>query len=339
MNKDIYILLIYKQLKGEISPEEKQQLVIWLAEDSKHQEIEKNITSDWEKSQHYNSDVSVDLEKEFSFLKERIAADQEDTTNNKIVKLKPNRTKWLVAAASIALLIFAGIGLWNWNPSNVDGLFVETKTNEEKMVTLSDGTKIWLNQNSRLDYPINFSNPQRIVQLKGEAFFEVAHNPEKPFIVETANTNTTVLGTSFNLKESTENKLTEVMLYTGKVRFENKEKKQIVALHPGQRATYHNQQKKMDPPKNGNPNINSWKSKVLEFRDVPLEQVFQDLSQHFKVDISYLANTMKTCRFNGRYADPILSNILKDISKMYQTKIVEIAKDQFEVQGGTCLIK
>jgi hypothetical protein len=106
---------------------------------------------------------------------------------------------------------------------------------------LPDSTRIFLNKNSSLTYPENFDGLTRTVILTGEAFFEVKRNEHKPFIIEAGNTETKVLGTSFNIKEDAKNKKVEVSVVTGKVQFKAKKNTKNlsdVVLLPQDRVVY-----------------------------------------------------------------------------------------------------
>jgi hypothetical protein len=106
---------------------------------------------------------------------------------------------------------------------------------------LPDSTHIILNKKSSLTYPENFSGDARRVTLNGEAFFEVKHNAEMPFIITAGNTETKVLGTSFNIKQDESKGNVEVSVMTGKVQFmamENEKPVSQITLLPQERVTY-----------------------------------------------------------------------------------------------------
>ena len=102
-------------------------------------------------------------------------------------------------------------------------------------IFLPDGTKVWLLKNSELTYhKINFNKDSRTINLEGEGYFEVVKNPNKPFIINMDNTVTTVLGTSFNLKQDPKSRNVELVLVEGEVLFETS--KAIQNILPGQKV-------------------------------------------------------------------------------------------------------
>ena len=117
-------------------------------------------------------------------------------------------------------------------------LTLTTPRGKDYHVTLADGTEVWMNADSRLEFPKQFTGSQRRVKLKGEAYFQVAKNASKPFIVETDFFNTTVLGTTFNLKAYSA-KDANIVLVEGSVRVNAKGHE--ITLKPGQQAILNSQ--------------------------------------------------------------------------------------------------
>ncbi len=338
MGRDLYILLIYKKMKGEISSEEKTLLSRWLSENPEHQELELKLQADWAKGENYEPNISVNLEEEFSFLEARINAHEKQEKEARIVPISSNKHKWWALAASVAILIFAGVGIWNWKMSKEVWKIALTEELKGESIQLADGTKVFLNENSRLEYPVEFDGNERVVRLQGEAYFEVTKDVKKPFIVETGNTVTRVLGTSFNLKayENEAFPRTKITLLTGSVYFEDKGKKQQVQLMPSQSVAYDPVQKRMGRIKYSTKNANFWHTNVLKFRDEYLEDVLFDLETHFGVEIVFPTQKIGGCRFNGRYENQAVHKILGLIAKTYGAELKETAEGTFELVGGQC---
>jgi transmembrane sensor len=125
------------------------------------------------------------------------------------------------AAAAAILLVLGGAYLYRakvsqiFNPAHQ--LEAYSKNAERKQLILGDGTKVWLSPNSKLTYPSQFNGDKRIVSLEGEAFFEVSHDAAHPFIIQSEQVSTTVLGTSFNVSAYKSQQDINVTLVTGKV--------------------------------------------------------------------------------------------------------------------------
>lgn len=127
----------------------------------------------------------------------------------------------LVSIAAALLLIVGSLYYFKSdilnvvNPIHQQQIF--SSTAERKQLLLADGTKVWLSPNSKLNYPDKFRGEQRLISLDGEAFFEVKHDPEHPFIIKTGAVSTRVLGTSFNVSAYPKHNTINVTLVSGKV--------------------------------------------------------------------------------------------------------------------------
>ena len=234
MNKENYITLLFKKLKGDISLEEQSMLDVWTSQSSENEQLSTQIEKDWQLTEQYEApnDIDLDIAGDFKRLQQRIEQSDnliETPQDNlriahqpigKVVGLNKQKStsRWIgwAAAAVIAL----AVGFWfTSQPAMGDTklLVASTKYKAQKTVTLADGTKVWLNGNSELTYPATFEADHRTVQLTGEAFFDVTKNPTKPFIITTNKAKVTVLGTSFNVRAITAESATEVVVKTGKV--------------------------------------------------------------------------------------------------------------------------
>jgi transmembrane sensor len=143
--------------------------------------------------------------------------------DNSETRSKSSAKKWMVAASLIAGLSISVTAAWYYRYMLLDRVSpIMTKqlvaaNGQMVNITLADGTKVWLNGGSKLTYPESFRGKKREVMLVGEAFMDVAHDPEKAFIVHTGNVHTQVLGTSFNVKAYPEDSFIKVDVKSGKV--------------------------------------------------------------------------------------------------------------------------
>lgn len=160
---------------------------------------------------------------------------------------------------------------------------IETPKSAQYALQLPDGTKVWLNSLSQIKYPIEFVGPQRKVELVGEAYFEVVHNPKQPFIVVTAQQEVNVLGTSFNVfAYPSEPEQTTLIEGSVKVSCGNNE----LMLIPGQQA--HTSidgflsMKTVDTS-----TFTAWKDGDFSFQDTPIKEIMNQLSRWYDVDVVY----------------------------------------------------
>ena len=175
----------------------------------------------------------------------------------------------------------------------------------EYHVVLSDKSEIWLNADSELKFPVNLKGRERRVILSGEAYFKVAHDTERPFVVETDLGNVRVYGTEFNVKRYMGEKEIKTTLVEGSVGFCKKDDKEnYIKIKPGFQISYENggnpvvQEVKVD-------NEIAWKSKQFRFERCPLNEIMNDVMRWYNVDISFSDETLKKLYFTGtlnRYA-------------------------------------
>lgn len=160
-------------------------------------------------------------------------------------------------------------------------------------ITLSDGSRVWLNAGSSIIYPVAFVGDERRVELKGEGYFEVAKDASKKFIVTANRTTTEVLGTHFNINAYEGEKAMEVTLLEGSVAISNSQNKAKVILRPGQQAAL----SKADPDiKISRPNLDqvlAWKNGFFAFNNLDFEEVMKKIERWYDVRVVYLNDVPK----------------------------------------------
>ncbi|PSL23756.1 FecR family protein [Chitinophaga ginsengisoli] len=152
-------------------------------------------------------------------------------------------------------------------------------------VTLSDGTKVWLNAASSLSYPTTFTEKDRSVTLHGEAYFEVAANASQPFVVHTPNQDIKVLGTEFNINCYQDENRIVTTLVTGSVKLDNKGGAASLQLHPGEQAVLNNEN--FDVAAVDVSLYTAWKDGEFRFRATPLVEVLHQIERWYDLDVDY----------------------------------------------------
>ncbi len=214
-------------------------------------------------------------------------------------------------------------------PETVEYNIVKVPRGSEYSLTLADGTKIWLNSETELKYPVRFIGKTRDVKIVGEGYFEVAKDSLCPFIVHSGEVKTQVLGTSFNVKAYSDDKVREITLVSGKVRINaNGEQTELL---PGWQATWDEARQQLNHQQVDVKPIISWTTGMFDFVDMPLEELTVQLSRWYDVDFFFTNESIKTIRFTGAVKR---SNTLK-----YMLDFVSITSDvHYEVKDRTvCL--
>lgn len=163
-------------------------------------------------------------------------------------------------------------------------------------IQLPDGSKVWLNAASSLRFPVAFAGKERVVEVTGEAYFEIAANARQPFKVKAGQQEVQVLGTHFNISAYAEDKTVSTTLLEGLVRVTNGEATQY--LHPGQQAQSDNQSIALVKQ----PNIDevmAWKNGVFRFNESSVEMVMKQLERWYDVEVVYESSNRPATQFMG----------------------------------------
>ncbi len=182
-------------------------------------------------------------------------------------------------------------------------------------IKLADGSLVWLNSGSSLKYPTVFAKNERVVYLKGEAYFEVHSNKKRPFIVQTNALSVEATGTKFNVKSFKSDPLAEVTLIRGKV-FVNKMNSDsrgalITELSPDQHLEYNKTSDHSVVTSGDAYKYIAWKDGKLIFRNEPLSKVVKILSHQFNVDIELQGKELQKYRYRATFENESLDEILK----------------------------
>jgi len=242
-------------------------------------------------------------------------------TEPKVRKLS-NSILFKVAAAVLLIVGVTISGLYLFTKSGQNGMnYAQTEYNQ-KTVYLADGSVVKLNGNSKLVYPDVFNETSREVELVGEAFFDIAKNPEKPFIIKANNAEIKVLGTSFNVLAFKETELVEVFVKSGKVSvtpLENGNKS--IVLQKGDFGKVQN--KKASKDVLSDPNYMSWHSRKLYFVETPIKEVVEILNRSYACNIAINDTSINNYNFNSTYDNASLNTILESICTSYNIEKIE----------------
>lgn len=160
-----------------------------------------------------------------------------------------------------------------------------TSVGGQYQLQLSDGTKVWLNASSSLKYPVSFPGAERVVELSGEGYFEVAKDAGKPFRVKLAkDEEVRVLGTHFNVSNYSDDAQRKITLLEGSVEVAYKNRKQL--LVPGQQATIAEAGLIMSTPGNME-EVVGWKNGLFVFNDADIKTIMKQVKRWYDVDVVY----------------------------------------------------
>lgn len=176
---------------------------------------------------------------------------------------------------------------------------VLTTVGGEYMLQLSDGTKVWLNAVSELEFPLRFIGDERVVRLSGEAYFEVARDEAHPFVVEVEGMRTRVLGTSFNIQAYGNEQSVHTTLLSGKVQVEVEGSGETVILEPGMQAVWERKRQDIYKREVNVENAIAWRYGNFVFVEEDIEMIMRMLERWYDVEFVFEGSKQEKHTFNG----------------------------------------
>jgi len=350
--------LLIKYIAGSATEEERETALAWIRENTENRKY-------FEELKEYYHFTKI-IQKPSGFNKEEgwnrvMAGYYKNQYQSQIQQKKDTRKKLMVrfvisSAAAVLIAFFIGFLANSFITDRKSSLTfneIVVPLGAKSQVTLSDGTKVWLNAGSKLRYPVNFLKDTREVYLEGEAFFDVTKSHKRLFVVKTSKLNVKVYGTQFNVKSYPEENIIQTTLVRGSVAIETNDKsnKRTVFLKPNQSATYYKQlpvskptsevsspeetsaealQKNVTPavekkkaeepdkkivvqPKVDPLPITSWKDKRWVIDGEDLGHLTVKLERRYNVKITFANESLKNYKFSGTLAEETFEQVLKII--------------------------
>jgi len=344
--QDKFRRLIVKSLMEDLSQEEQQELAHWLNADHKNQQILEDVKRTWNRSLTIPSHFSPDTENAWKKVKSKIDVPRQ---NHSIKGLEGNEdyntthksnSLHILWKAAAVILIVIGIGFMAIHiTGNNNGQYTEraetySATSQKSFVQLRDGSRVWLNKNTTLSCETDFNEKTRTVHVTGEAFFEIAKDISKPFIILSGSARTTVLGTAFNLRAYSHENRTELIVVHGKVSFANEHAVELV-LEKGDKGIINNETEEITKSINKNLNFLAWKDERLLFDKTEFESVKKDIETYFSVNIEIASPAIRKCYFTGTFEKPELKDVLS-VMRVTMNINHQKEKDKIVLSGNGC---
>ncbi len=327
--------LIIRHLTGETSPEEEKELQRWLAQLPDNEHYYNEVKKVFELGSHQirnrsNPELNISVDQEW---KKFVTTVERKETPVRTLASENSSPSWLRIAAAVLVLLASGFVINYF-------VFRETETQFQTAsntlpITLPDGSKIILNQHSQLSYSSAFGEKDRKVILKGEGFFEVERDTQKPFVIEINDAQVEVLGTSFNVQNYDSRKEIEVTVQTGVVKFSVPEAKKEVKLKAGEKGVYIKAKRELSSTTNQDINFLAWNTRKLVFTDSDLRSVLATISQIYQVNIILPASVPNTCVVTVTFDHQTLESVL-NVLKTTLNLEYRINGNQIEIISAGC---
>jgi len=291
---------IAKYLSDNSDSKEREALFAWVKEDPANKTLLEDSMEVWEASESTELEFQPNIEAAWNKMDGRLEKARKSSTSEAIIRPVAFFKPWMRIAAAVVLLL--GVALWQY-PNFSSGEMIERQTiaQEKTTIDLPDGSRVWLNQNSSLQYEKTFD--KRIVYLEGEAFFDVAKKNGQSFEIFAGNSKTKVLGTSFNVRAYPDENKVEIVVETGKVDFsaENDEG-------------------------------------ALQFDNTNLEEVVESIERYYDIKIDVTNPKIFNCIWNNTrtHDKPVLEELFKLLRYTNDLKIVQTTDTTFSFSGKGC---
>jgi ferric-dicitrate binding protein FerR (iron transport regulator) len=315
MNNKLPWDIIISKLRGNLSEEDAISFNEWLKLADNYQLFEQ-LQLVWDNIQHKVSNYEPDMEYYWKELSARMEKNTSDfpATKSKYLRLKPFFK--YVAAASV-LLIVSLSSLYYFGYLRTDNSIISqsyTSLNGKSKVILPDSSVVWLHSNTTLTYSYSNESNLREVALKGEAYFNVKHNTDKPFLVKADEVVVKVHGTQFNVNAYNESGSVLVSLSEGSVELKTSIKN--VFLKPGEEGKFNKTNKQLAVNKGDVEFAQSWTSDQLQFEKKNLREVCKYLSKWYSVNINIDPSIADNQAYSFTLRDESLEEIARLLSRV-----------------------
>lgn len=316
--------LLAKFLAREATETESEAVNDWLLDSDENERYFFEIQKVWEKTSPT---------KKFRKVNTDTAWQKFQTQETKVVALKSKRiaVPFMRVAAAVVLLLGVGAIWYLATNQTAEQVVFATKEKADSLL-LADGSQVFVNRQSKITYPKEFSGKKRAVKLEGEAFFQVKSDKSKPFVVETKDIEIQVVGTAFNVKIAPAKGRTEVVVQEGKVLVRSA--KDSVLLSAGEQATiYENTIVKKDSI--DDKNFFAYKTKKLVFEKTSLNDAILKVNELYQTNIVLKNQAIGKCLLTVSFDGASVAEITEIMAQTLNLTVSE-ANKQIILDGKGC---
>ena len=283
-------------LKGELDAAQAAAVEAWYDRSAANRRMLGQVYYILYVSDRINDAAGIDVERSLRQFKRRMHAGRR-------ISLRRSAVRIAAAAVIAAVLLAGGLTTVLLSKRLAQPVTVVTQLGERSQVVLPDGTKVWLNSSSSVEYVAPFFSRQRRVKMEGEAYFEVEHDRRAPFVVSTNGLDIEVLGTRFNIRnDDNEHPVTTVLLEGAVKAYASGREQASVRLHPAQQLVFDTRTHAMrltDCP-SAERSIN-WIDGRFCFEHDTFGEIVAELKRYYNVDIRFMDNRLRDMRFSGNF--------------------------------------
>lgn len=341
MKEEIFWILLAKKITGEATIEELDQLSALISENYERGALVERMQQIWNSTPppsipKYHSKA----EDAYLSLINKIAVSEEEEPESLKKEVGFSLKRWLYAAAIMLFVGFSGMLYLNQDKATdnqkqkaVAGNKISIDPGSKTRVLLPDGSQVWVNSGTQIIYQNDFNGKTREIELKGEAYFDVVKDAERPFIVHTSGIDIKVLGTAFNVKAYPTDPTIEATLLHGSIEVINNKRPNDahLILKPHEKLVY---QKELEAPpmvatSNSDFAVNikplktnlvdselvetAWVYNKLAFEDESLRQVADKMERWYDIEITIESEKLENVRISGSFVNESLEEAMKEL--------------------------
>ena len=311
--------LLARYLAGEADEAQRRAVEDWATADPAQAAELDRMRAIWDLGGNATDIPELDVDHAWDRLEARIA---EEEGRGRVRSIRPVLTRWFAAAAVVACIVFAL--RWYFQPA-VNTYHAAAVPVE---VLLADSSLAVLAPGSQLE---ERTGEQRAIRLRGQAYFEVRRDEQRPFTVEVGDVLVAVLGTSFEVTAYDTSDHVSVRVRSGRVRVEAGDER--VQLTAGERVRYHRQRHFMERPPA--PPAEAWGTRILHFEQATLAQVARELERIYPVRITLRNDRIAACRLTAEFDDEAIGTILTVIAETFGLQLEE-TNGGYALAGDGC---
>ena len=308
MNNIDRIIGLY--LAGNANKEELDQLHQWLKASAENKQIFEIFKKNW--NQRTREPILINEEEIFERIWKKGTG---KTTHSRSLRV----TYLLKIAASFLIILITGYLIFSFHNQSKEAIteaFIkpvvkENPAGQKSKLFLPDGTIVWLNAESSIKYLEEFTDSTRMINLTGEAYFEVAEDSLRPFVVRSGNIFAEALGTKFNINSFPENDDINVNLVSGKVKVTFSETEKDIILNPGEAISFDRNHQNPVKYQFDISKAAVWKEGILTFKNATFDQVVQGLERWYGARIKVSGDPPQDWQFSGWFDNESMANVLK----------------------------
>ena len=308
-------------LAGEMNRRQQRKFLRMLEEREDQKTEFLKLKKDWQKIITDAGDIQSDSRKAWNNLISRLDNDGILTRESESPRITPFNLMRLAAAVILLLAISIPSVLYFQGKNREYPINTYTAKEQTTSYDLPDGSRVFLKKGSEITLSQNFER-NRNMNLRGEAWFDVMADLSYPFRITTGEAIISVLGTEFNVREDKPAGQTEVWVESGSVVVQGRRNKEEIILKPGEFAV--SSRKEINREAGPLPNYLAWKTRIFEFDNEPLDEVFLLIEDVYQIEISVEDEAVNMLRLTSAYHKQSAEAVLKTISAAFGLNIVQV---------------